>query len=602
MVLLGQFAGIKSRESTKPAGAPPDAYGTYNSSASAVNAIFLIINLFMINMLKAARPALYIPSIQFSIFIMIGFTYGPNQPTMHSSYNFVRELLYTFFTGQAISTGVSFLIIPVSSRKVFFAEATGLMRGFQGLLKAQLAFLGTLRHSELYAEVSTVEMGLQYQQKSTTLKSAFRGVFALSTKLHVDVVYAQRETAYGHFKGTDIEEFHQLLRGVIVPISGLSTIADISERLRNYEESEEKSARSDGTNDEKSTEPETFGNDQRHVRGDWQELVGSLHESFESTVQLLDDAITHVLILLQLIPVPKLESSMNRAGGANLENGTGIPDLESGLGNPRPGELGFGDYLEKEIMNLRPYRTTKLQEWAESKGLSSVVHKDANFGPNAVLEDPEDPLFARERKLRRQLNLVLYMEYLVYSVAITTMALVRFAEAKVEDQTLKRKRFVFPTYITIKIWIKSILFGDSSSESTENANHDSNEFEVIRVGDSLKSPHDPEHLPPKNAWQAFGDHIRVIPHFLGSKSAQFGARVTIATMSVGIIAFLEQTHVFFIKQRVVWALIMITIGMKPTNGSANFNLACNVIFSVGGMISAYINVNSRFLFAYPHNS
>jgi hypothetical protein len=590
MVLLGQYAGIKARESTKPAGAPPDAYGTYNSSASAVNAIFLIINLFGINMTKAARPALYIPSIQYTIFIMIGYTYGPNQPTMHSSFSFVRELLYTFLTGQGISAGVSLLIIPVSSRKVFFAEATGLLRSFQGLLKAQLGFLEILEHTRPCIDDIASDNEAQYQQRSAVLKAAFRGVLGLSTKLQVDVVYAQREAAYGHFRGKDIRQFYQLLRGVVVPIAGLSTIADISERLRRHETSEKNKTQPDEGN-ENSTDPLAF-NDQHDVpQRNWQELVRLLHEPCESVVQILDEAVTHILILLQLVPVPKTTWTTKNTESGNSEGGEDNSDVEKGKRSPRPGDLTFGDYLETEISNLRASRTVRLQEWAERRGLSSVFHSAAKFPSTTTAGSLEDPSFSRNKTSTRQLNLILYIEYLVYSVALTTLALVRFAEAKVEDETMTKKRMVFPTISTVYKWIKGILFGNDSSTKIENIDKVPMKLEVIRLGDSLRGPRDPEHLPPKNAWQAFGDRMRAIPRLLGSEPVHFGVRVTIATMSVGIMAFLEQTHVFFVRQRLVWALIMITIGMKPTSGSAIFNLACNLIFTVGGMVAAFINVS-----------
>ena len=149
MVLLGQWLGVKARIATTPANATlAEAYG-YNSSASAINAIFMIMNVFGINALRAARPALSIPAVQYTIFILIGYIYGPAEPTEQRSIKFVKELLYSFATGQAISTAVSLLIIPVSSRKVFFGEATGFLQSARGLLKAQLAFVEALEHSEL---------------------------------------------------------------------------------------------------------------------------------------------------------------------------------------------------------------------------------------------------------------------------------------------------------------------------------------------------------------------------------------------------------------------------------------------------------------------
>jgi hypothetical protein len=40
-----------------------------------------------------------------------------------------------------------------------------------------------------------------------------------------------------------------------------------------------------------------------------------------------------------------------------------------------------------------------------------------------------------------------------------------------------------------------------------------------------------------------------------------------ATMTIGIIAFLESTQAFFVAQRLVWAMIMIAIGMTMSQYS-----------------------------------
>lgn len=247
MVLFGQWLGIKARIATTPSNASIAEANGYNSSASAVNAIFMIINVFGINALRAARPSLSIPSVQYTIFIMIGFVYGPQEPTEQNSIRFVKELLYSFLTGQAISTAVSLLIIPISSRKVFFGEATGFLQSTRGLLKAQLAFVEALEHSEMcdhsvpkagsdaddHDDEERAKNRFTYTQKAAALKTASAGVLALSGKLRDDVVFARREVAYGSLGPHEIHEIYRLLRNILLPISSLSTVADISERLKN---------------------------------------------------------------------------------------------------------------------------------------------------------------------------------------------------------------------------------------------------------------------------------------------------------------------------------------------------------------------------------
>jgi hypothetical protein len=39
------------------------------------------------------------------------------------------------------------------------------------------------------------------------------------------------------------------------------------------------------------------------------------------------------------------------------------------IDSPKPGESGFGNYLEKDIEAFHDLRTVTLQKWAEEKGL-----------------------------------------------------------------------------------------------------------------------------------------------------------------------------------------------------------------------------------------
>ena len=103
MVLFGHWCANQARKHTTPAGAPLKVALGYNSSASVVNAIFMIVNIFGINVLRAARPSLSIPSVGYTIYVLVGFSYGPEEATNDFSLRFTRELFYAFLTGQAIS-------------------------------------------------------------------------------------------------------------------------------------------------------------------------------------------------------------------------------------------------------------------------------------------------------------------------------------------------------------------------------------------------------------------------------------------------------------------------------------------------------------------
>ena len=406
--------------------------------------------------------------------------YGPQEPTEFHSIKFVKELLFSFLTGQAISTFVSLLIIPISSRKVFFGEAAGFLQSSRGLLKAQLAFIEALEHSELsepavpnvnsleddrkvgdHNDEDKAQKKLLYIQKAAALKAASAGVLGLSGKLRDDVVFARREVAYGNLGSSDIHEIYRLLRNILLPISSLSTVADICERLkkryhvdrRRFEESQCTETRSvDFSAKERASE-----------EAEWRQLIRELHTSFEPVIQVLDEGVLHIMILLGFTKTKK-PASNTKVGGAGDAT---FEDVEKGAMRPVPGELGFGDCLDGEIQGFRKQRTERLQAWTKERGLDSVFHATAStqhvqFPSHPNREGYKSLKLLREARASQRLHLILYMEYLLYHVAKETLGLVRFAELKVNDGTMKRNRFILPKARILYKWVKGLVEGDDS--------------------------------------------------------------------------------------------------------------------------------------------
>lgn len=161
------------------------------------------------------------------------------------------------------------------------------------------------------------------------------------------------------------------------------------------------------------------------------------------------------------------------------------------------------------------------------------------------------------------------MEHLLYSTAHAVLSLVKYADSKVEDGTMKRKRFINPGWRRMKKWAaNSLAVEDSSTDNMpDNAEHG---MSSLQLGDSFMHRKDPEHLPPTNAFQRFGNVIRKIAHVMSSPEMAFGLRVGCATMSIAIVAYLRVSQAFFVEQRIVWAMIMVAISMTMTSGSGVF--------------------------------
>lgn len=132
---------------------------------------------------------------------------------------------------------------------------------------------------------------------------------------------------------------------------------------------------------------------------------------------------------------------------------------------------------------------------------------------------------------------------------------------------MKKKRLIAPGQRRIKKWIMG-LAGEDATVDTEYPDSTEASMNSVYMGAGFNKRKDPEHLPPQTAWQHFGNALRTIPRFLGSPESAFGFRVACATLTVGIVAFLKDTHVFFLEQRLVWAMIIIAIGMNMTSGQA----------------------------------
>lgn len=120
--LLALYTATQARIKTSAPGTPPTAY---NSSASAVCAIWFMFQIYLVNYLRASRPQFQFPAIIYSIFAIVSMSYGPTFPTMTYCISFMTRLIEAFLTGFALSTGVHFVIFPVSSRMVVFKEITG---------------------------------------------------------------------------------------------------------------------------------------------------------------------------------------------------------------------------------------------------------------------------------------------------------------------------------------------------------------------------------------------------------------------------------------------------------------------------------------------
>ncbi|KAH5411810.1 hypothetical protein HBI23_172820 [Parastagonospora nodorum] len=568
IAMLMVWSGVKAREHTTTPGAPPERY---NSSQSAVLGVWLFFQIWAINTVKAKFPQLAFPTIIYAIQVNVAATNGFLFRTTAQCETFILRLLEAFLTGFGLATGVSLFIIPVTSRKVVMKEVTGYIGLLRGTLGAHKTYIHSLEDSDMFGKTYVPESKDKNKDAKPKLKPEIQNIKKmigsiqeLHGKLTADLPFAKREIAYGKLTPDDLETIFKKLRGILMPVLGLGSVMDLFERgaeLSNWAEE-----------DEEGSEHEA---ERKKAVREWNDMFKYLHGPFADIFQALDDGLAHVLLRLGLAPQPKKKKGVKKE------------DEEAHGDTIRPGDEGFAAHLEKQASIFFGKKEPTLRHWMQSKGIS--IRSDY-FSTSEGLDDEalkRLPSLTTRKRDQSQLYVLLYVMFLLNSIARSTLEFVKFADE--HDQTKAKSKIMWPGGKRLKKWIKSIFSDQDANQGDETtiAGYDGSNTTVY-MGDAYKKKKDPEHLPPANAWEKFGNSVRGISHFLRSDESSFGFRAACATMSIAIIAFLKDTQTFFVEQRLVWALIMVAISMTPTAGQSVFQFVLRIVGTAIAMVFAWL--------------
>jgi hypothetical protein len=571
VAMLMVWSGVKAREHTTVPGAPPQRY---NSSQSAVLGVWLFFQIYAINAVKAKFPQLAFPTIIYAIQVNVAATNGFLFQTTAQCEAFIARLLEAFLTGFALATGVSLFIIPMTCRKVVLKEVAGYIGLLRGALGAHKTYIHSLETSDMFGKtyVPEPEEGKdkpkepkrKVKPEIESIKKMIGAIQQLHGKLVTDLPFAKREIAYGKMTPDEFEAIFKQLRAIMMPVVGLGSVMDLFERGAEHNH---------WTDDDEG--PEQDKHRQKAVR-EWNEMFVYLHEPFSDIFQALDDGLAHVIIRLGLAPKPKKKKK-----GAKQE------DEEAKGDTVKPGDAGFAADLERKAGIFFSKKEPTLRHWVESKGIK--VREDYFSCPDDLDEEALKrlPSITTRKQDQRQLYTLLYVMFLLNSIGRSTIEFVKYADE--HDQATAKSKMIWPGAKRSKKWIKSIFSpqdANSDDETTVAGSDRSNT--TVYMGDAYKSKKDPEHLPPANAWEKFGNFIRGISHFLSSSESAFGFRAACATMSIAVVAFLRDTQTFFVEQRLVWALIMVAISMTPTAGQSIFQFSLRIAGTAIAMVVAWL--------------
>ena len=114
--------------------------------------------------------------------------------------------------------------------------------------------------------------------QAQALKASLAALTGLHGKLHGDMSFAKRETAWGKLIPKNFDEMFKLFRSILIPLVGMSTIIDIFERIAErrgwvgapgskFDQAEAWEACEEGAKEEE--------------KRTWNEVMKTLHEPFE---------------------------------------------------------------------------------------------------------------------------------------------------------------------------------------------------------------------------------------------------------------------------------------------------------------------------------
>ncbi|KAL8869182.1 MAG: hypothetical protein Q9174_004462 [Haloplaca sp. 1 TL-2023] len=597
VALLSIYCSVQARAHTtpQPSSGPKSSSGgpspgatvaPYNSSASAVCAVWLFFNIYIANAMRASRPQLQFPVIMYSIFTNVASTYAPQFATMAQGIAFARRLLEAFLTGFAIAIGVSFFIFPLTSRSVVFQTVTGYIGALRRALAAQSTYLASLENKDAFGSSRTTDKTIDVAGNRPTsytptanqspeakqLKAVVAQLGGLHGKLTSDLSFAKREVAYGNLDACDISKLMKLLRLIMLPIIGMTSVADIFDRVADRRGWRKDEA---GKGQERlGTSAETKDEEKQQ----WTQIMQSLHQPFEVLTEAMDQGLQHVLYTLHLEKRPRKQHAETSDRPS--------PDLESKGCAREPGDADFAKFLQAKIDRFYEQRKVTLNTWCSQNGIS--LEGNTNQADSSSNQTPDETKSAHQRQQRR-LYLILYaqMEFLLWSTGRAVLDLVTFADSKAGAGFIERRRVIVPGVKRMRKWLAASLSAENASVDHAPDTSESRGMN-IEIGDAYQKSKDPEHLPPTNAWQRFGNLVRLIPRFLGSQESAFGFRVACATLSIGIVAFLRDTQAFFVQQRLVWAMIMVAIGMTVTAGAGVFGFVGRIAGTTIAMCTSYL--------------
>ncbi|GAT25208.1 MFS transporter [Aspergillus luchuensis] len=568
---LAIFCAVRARQHNTPPDASEAVRNGFSSDACAVSAIWLIFMIWAANTIRAWRPQeLQDPMVAFSIFSSVTITRGGMFTTLSEGLSLVSRLLKGFMLGFAIATGVSLLILPITSRGHVFDDIRGYVAQIDNVLESQIDFVkgtsevwtgsqGLLKRTRTARSMRDMQSSpsLDLEAKQKRLTASITKLNGLHGKLQSDLLYSKDEIAWGKLSAGDLSSIGGLLRGILLPLSGMAMLPEVLDMI----------VRNEGT---RNSSLGSLDAEQDSVKqSEMQKVAQTLQDRLVVSSRLVTVGLQYVLLALGLSKRKNIEKQYS---GKADEEGTG--ELLTPL------EPQFAQRFGQEMRNYFSRRKDL------TRNLASLEAFSVSEKPDDATSQEDLTAIATDPDVKQEFFLILFMGHLQDNLLTATLDLIRFADDRIQDGTMKCSRLILPRLNTIRKWLS--LNTDHDTKSAPDRRQSSHVDPAALGQTEANNFPDPEHLPPANWFEKGSLALRYLSHIISSEQSIFGFRVAAAAFSVGILAYLRKTQDFFIHQRCIWAMIVIVIGMNPTSGQTMFGFVARIVATAVSLVLSLI--------------
>ena len=466
--------------------------------------------------------------------------------------------------------------VPTAYSHLVRNDITAFISGLRSALQANLVYLNSLASpdTDMFAAAARTNTAGEKPFPSAEAQdfaAKMEGLSATVAKFSTNLPFAKREVAIGRIGPDDLQNIFRLMRECTVPAIGLSCMPAIFEHTS-------EDAGWDRSRSFAHISLEDAADDAEKARieaiNEWHELLRLLREPFATITGVIDEGLEHVSLTLNL----------------SKKHSKDTDDSEANGDDPKPGDKAFSEYYYRRADDFQKSKQLML------RGFCHVheIELPEDFFTDPSKHDFEAPAWMNEstfsparRALRRQLMIVLYIEFLLYSISRRVYDLMQCADELRDSNKMSQRRLIVPGLKRLRKWAFSSLFLEQDMDAEDEADVQGASTHV-RLGDAYRERRNPEHLPPQNSWERSTDAFRRAGHFFNTPASKFGFRVAVATMSIAVINYLRDTQVFFTQQRLFWAQIMTSIAMSPSAGQSLRTLILRIVGTVIAMLLSYI--------------